>query len=521
MYGNRLKRRTVVFDAYIRVSRLGERSEEEATEVYEAQLRKWADRHGLELDIIAEDTDVSGAVAVAERKLERLVQRIEAGESEDILTPYLDRFGRDLIEGALAYRRIKLAGGRLVCVNDGTDSSREGDELVFQVRMAIAEDYLRRIRAGFKAAQQRAVKRGCFVGGKAPLGYRRDEERRLVRDEPAAALVQELFTRAGAGDRIRGLHGYLAENGVEMTAAGVRKLLRNRVYLGEATVPGERNGDPDVIKDHHDPIVTEAQWEAAQQIRGVYNPRTGETASARLRGLVHCGSCGKRCRLMLYGPPDRRRVQYACENRECERRASIRAALVDPYVDDLLMHAILTREPHVAAIIEGDTRYADAQAAVEDARRDYEEFRDSIEMQRTLGISSFARGLKVRKEALALARRELRMIRPEARPAMRGEVTLEEFLREEERARYLRFIERVVIHSARKNRHVPVHERAEVWFVGADAPAPAHVWTQEQLDWAAQIRVASAEELKAHLEELAAKGDQSARDYRKAKTLTA
>jgi DNA invertase Pin-like site-specific DNA recombinase len=121
-----------MFDLYIRVSKLGERSEEEATEVYEAQCRAWADRAGVAIDLVAEETDVSGATAVAERKLERLLQRVEGGESEGIITPYLDRFGRDLIEGALAYRRLKLAGGRLVCVNDG--SIRTGPAMSFSFR---------------------------------------------------------------------------------------------------------------------------------------------------------------------------------------------------------------------------------------------------------------------------------------------------------------------------------------------------------------------------------------------------
>lgn len=87
-----------MYDCYIRVSQLKERTEDEATELYEAELREWADRHAIEIDLVLDDTDVSGATAVADRKLERLVQRIEAGESEGILTPYLDRFGRDSIE---------------------------------------------------------------------------------------------------------------------------------------------------------------------------------------------------------------------------------------------------------------------------------------------------------------------------------------------------------------------------------------------------------------------------------------
>ena len=54
-----------MFDIYIRVSRLGERSEEEATEVYEAQCRAWAERAAVAVDLVEEDTEVSGATAVA------------------------------------------------------------------------------------------------------------------------------------------------------------------------------------------------------------------------------------------------------------------------------------------------------------------------------------------------------------------------------------------------------------------------------------------------------------------------
>src|SRR6266567_173006 len=178
-----------MFDIYIRVSRLGERSEEEATEVYESQCRAWAERAGVAIDLVEEDTEVSGATAVAERKLER----VEAGESEGIITPYLDRFGRDLIEGALAYRRLKLAGGRLVCVNDGIDSERPGDEFQFQIRMVFAEDYLRRTRSNFQAAVERAAARGVYLASRAPFGYRKDEQGRLVVDERRAPLVVELY----------------------------------------------------------------------------------------------------------------------------------------------------------------------------------------------------------------------------------------------------------------------------------------------------------------------------------------
>ena len=63
-------------DAYIRVSRTGERDDEESVKIYEAQVRQWAAQNGEPIGEVVEDTDVSGAAAVADRGLEHLVQRV-------------------------------------------------------------------------------------------------------------------------------------------------------------------------------------------------------------------------------------------------------------------------------------------------------------------------------------------------------------------------------------------------------------------------------------------------------------
>ena len=525
-----------MFDIYIRVSQLGERSEEEATEVYEAKCRAWADRAAIAIDEVEEDTDVSGATPVAERKLERLIKRVEAGESEGILTPYLDRFGRDIIEGALAYRRIRLAGGRLVCTEDGIDSDRPGDEMVFQLRTVIAEDYLRRVKANFQAGVERALRKGVYLAGKPPFGYKRkdavepeyDEDGKLLKngtlvmDERERALVVELFERRAGGANAGELTRFLQAEGVVITKSGVRSILKNRAYVGEMRVQNGRKGDPVIIKDHHTPILTEQQWEAAQ-VKHAFYPRTGVTHDASLRGLVYCATCGRRCKVSLYGPPAQRKPTYTCTYEQCTAHAGMRASKLDDYVDGLLFKAAAEHEPHVEAVLLGDSRYTDALLAVDQARRDFEEFRDSVELQRELGITGFAQGLKVRKDALELARRELAKVRrPAASSKSKQRMTFEEYLRVYERERYSQYIDKVWLKPAGRvgSRVPPVEERVEVVFIGSDKPyAPGPIGDPETM--ALLASAADAKTNMADLEERAAQGDQSAKDYLAAKRAAA
>ncbi len=373
-----------------------------------------------------------GSRAVAERGLERLIQKVEAGESEGVVTPWLDRFGRDLIEGSLALKRIVDAGGRLIAVRDGFDSASPGSELTFNLRMSIAQDFLSRTRANFQASVDHAAEKGIYLAAKPPFGYGRDEERRLVADRDERLLVRELFKRRAEGANYAELKRWLSpkltdlparpdpETGDDrrrrtITKQGVKTILSNRAYVGEMRAQSGQKGSPRTITNSHPPLVSHEEWEAAQ-IHQPFVPRNGTAAGAALRGLVFCGTCGRRCKTGLSGPPEKRRASYVCTADDCAARASMRTDLLDDHVEGWLMLAAAEHEPHMEAIILGDTRFADAMAEVEEARSALEEFRDSIEMQRQLGMDGFAKGLAVRKEALEVARRRLSEVRaPEHR----------------------------------------------------------------------------------------------------------
>src|SRR6266545_3589754 len=451
-----------MFDVYTRVSKRGDRDDGNlrSPELQEAACRNWAATHAASIDETVEELNVSGAKAVAERELERLIKKVEAGESEGIITSYLDRFARDLIGGAVALKRIVEADGRLVCVLDGFDSASPGSEFIFNIRMAIAQDYLSRISEQLVAAQQRAAARGVYLARKPPLGYRRKDQVEprysdtgqllrdgtLVVDVADKALVRECFRRRAEGANAAELTRFLNAEGIKITKSSVIRLLSNRAYLGEAVVQSGKKGAPNVVKDNHPPLITEAEFNAAK--------------------------------------PNARRAQYVCTAEGCPARASIGAAQLDTYVDSLLMQAAADREPHIAAIIEGDTRYQDALKAVADAQRRLEEFRDDVELVDLLGQDGFKQGLRARKEALQLAREELKLIPPPTRdpyalPTIPGE-SFEEWLPRHNREVSARFIQRVIVRPSGRGRRVWPGERADVWFVGSERPAPPLPEPQKQ-----------------------------------------
>lgn len=489
-----------MMDAYIRVSRTGERDDEESVEVYREQVAEWAASEGVKIGQRAEETDVSGSDAVSGRKLEKLVRRVEEGVSSGIVTPFLDRFGRDLIEGALALKRIHEAGGKLVAFKDGFDSTSPGSKLVFNLRMAIAEDFLDRVKSNWNTATSRAVANGIHVASKAPYGYLRHDQveprydargklirdGRLVVDHDAAPIVKKAFEMRRDGASYQAIADFIKKKrGYGIAKSSVSGLLKNRAYLGEARGP---NGA--VNAEAHDAIVDEELFARVQATAGEYHTRDGSiSGQAVLSGLVYCDGCGHKCSVTGSADPKTgtRIASYVCKGKyadgDCPSRAVARVALVDGLVLDLI------KDDEDGSIVSGalavEQEYLVAREAVREAEAALDEWVDDPALSSSLGKERFQRGILKRQEALDDARQTLWAIddrhlddEDDDAPVVWIDGKPHVYRpwgedRDKDRKHLARFVERVTLAKAdpKRRRWQPIGERVTVKWVGHDEPA--------------------------------------------------
>jgi site-specific DNA recombinase len=399
------------FAIYTRASEEGEDGLSSNPEEQEAAARAWADRHNVEIVDIVHET-ASGGGDTADRDLDKLIKRCQAGELNGIIVRDEKRFSRDVIGGGVALAKLEECGARLVATWTGFDSQHLTPEskMQFNIMMSIGQaererNLLRRIRG-----KEAFVKSGGWAGV-APFGYDKDDNGRLTPNDDAD-LVRELFRLRADGLGFNEIHRRIDG---KVSRSGIRKITSNRSYLGEQRIPNpKRRGEPQVASNYpgHPPLVTTDEWEAANAIEGRGAPvHTGLSERVQLKGVVRCGSCiNKRTKqhsvmhVLLYGK-NNDRLTYACTT--CGK-TSMAVDKIEPPVLAQLDAALEEGEPHVAAVMEGDTRFTDALAAVEQAQADLLAYRDSIEIQRELGVQAFAAGLKARKEAVATSRRALR-----------------------------------------------------------------------------------------------------------------
>jgi DNA invertase Pin-like site-specific DNA recombinase len=407
-------------DGYIRVSRRGGREGESfiSPEVQRKKIADWAKLHDVEIVQWWEEIDQSGA------KLERpmfqeALARCERGESGGIVVARLDRFARSAVDALESIKRLNQASARLVSVEDNFDGSTPMGRFAIGILTLIAELELERIKESWTNAAREAVARGVHISARPPTGYRRDESGRLHVEEPAASAVREVFRRRTLGASWAELARHLDAEGIRpptgnphWSKVGVADLVKNPVYLGQARGGG-------FVNDHaHEPVVTRAEFDAAQSVKkSLFTPHDGSLASrAMLGGLARCAGCGHT--LKITGNTDRKTGErypvYYCTGRYatglCPTRATARASLVDSHVEEQVLTALQAEDGLLAQAVAASEAIDAAARAAQEAEHELDLFVNNPKLLTILGEEKFLDGVEARQQALDVARQEFAQV---------------------------------------------------------------------------------------------------------------
>jgi DNA invertase Pin-like site-specific DNA recombinase len=441
-------RRVLPWLGYSRVSRVGDRAERLISpDLQRQRIEAYAVAHGLAVELLEPELDVSGAKA-QRPILGAAIERVERGEAAGIIVAQLDRLSRmDVVDALATIRRIESAGGQVIAVAENFDAATPEGRLGRNVFLALGEMQLDRYRAQFRAAKSQAVRRGIWPTRTAPIGYRVAADRTLVPDTRRRSVVRAFVARA-AGAPWRSVGQILGRG-----PSGARKVITNRVYLGELRL-GEW-----VNPSAHEPLVGRDLWEAAQ----IPHPRPPRAhhPPALLRGVVRCAGCRRTM------SPDSAPTQrnYRCKKHfargQCPAPAAIGFSVIDPYVEDL----VLSHLEGISVIEYEGPDTAELEQVLDRAEAELAAYQEAIDVAE-VGPEHFARGLEQRVAEVGMARADLARARVGVAPSAIGDLLGRwHELSVQERSHVLRGALGVV--WVRRGR-LPVAERVRVIAAGSE-----------------------------------------------------
>jgi len=203
--------------------------------------------------------------------LKRLLADVEDRRIDVVVVYKIDRLSRSLSDFAKMVDLFDTRGVTFVSVTQQFNTTTSMGRLTLNILLSFAqferEVTGERIRDKISASKAK----GMWMGGTPPLGYD-VRDRKLVVNEPEAALVRDIFARyaetGSAAQLVRELQieghttkVWVAQNGRPHEGKVIDQqclftMLRNRLYLGEITHKGQS------FPGQHEPIVSTDLWAA-------------------------------------------------------------------------------------------------------------------------------------------------------------------------------------------------------------------------------------------------------------------
>jgi site-specific DNA recombinase len=241
--------------------------------------------------------------------LKQLLTDIESGAVDCVVVYKVDRLSRSLLDFARIMEVFDKGGVSFVSVTQQLNSSSPMGRLTLNVLLSFAQFEREIISERTRDKVCAARRKGKWIGGYQILGYDLDPlTRKLVANQVEAEQVRRVFKifvrKSSLAATLEGIEslgikfkGWTSKRGrhyggVSFNRAGLVRLLKNHIYVGEINHKGT------IYPGEQPAIVDRELWDRANQLLASIGRGKETTRRVRqdllLSPLLYCAVCGSR-----------------------------------------------------------------------------------------------------------------------------------------------------------------------------------------------------------------------------------
>ena len=227
--------------------------------------------------------------------LKRLLADIEAGRVDVVVVYKIDRLSRALMDFARLVEVFDRHGVTFVSVTQSFNTTTSMGRLTLNVLLSFAQFEREVIGERIRDKVAASRKRGMWMGGYVPLGYKVQDRKLVINDREAATvrMIFERFLKVGSATalaRALAAEGVQTRRGKLIDKGFLYKLLNNRVYIGQAVHKGI------AYSGEHRAIIAQDLWD---KVHGILRE------SPRVRACRARANTPALLKGLLFGPTGR------------------------------------------------------------------------------------------------------------------------------------------------------------------------------------------------------------------------
>lgn len=321
-HGTVIERKRVA--AYCRVST----DTEDQLNSYRSQVAYYTDLINENKDWVMAgiyaDEGITGTQVTKREQFQKMIKDCLNGDIDMVITKSISRFARNTLDTLKYVRLLKEKNIPVFFEDEKINTLSMDGELLLVVLSSVAQQEVENISNNVKKGLAMKMSRGEMIGFNRALGFDYDQKTKVISiNEKEAEIVRFIFNEYVNGTGASVISHKLEEMGA-VTIRGSKSwhtstilgIIRNEKYKGELiqgktfTVDPishrrlDNRGEADkyVIKNHHEPIVSEETWNKAQEILAKRSPshhntlvnpdeRTKFSRRYTFSCMIQCGFC--------------------------------------------------------------------------------------------------------------------------------------------------------------------------------------------------------------------------------------
>ena len=331
--------------AYCRVST----DSEDQLHSYHSQVQYYTDlinqnKQWVMTEVYADEA-ITGTQITKRDGFQSMIADCMEGKIDMVITKSISRFARNTLDTLKYVRMLKERNVAVFFEEENINTLTMDGELLLVILSSVAQQEVENISENVKKGLKMKMQRGEMVGFQGCIGYDYDKETKTLHiNEEGAEIVRYIFDRyvSGIGSFViakelneMGKKTIRGNNWSQSTVMGV---IKNEKYKGDILLGKTFTVDPIskrrldnvgeedqfYVKQHHEPIISEEQFDIAQEIRkkrgkavfkGEVVPGKREKYSRKyaFSCMLECGFCGSNfSRRSWHGGSSYRKVVWQC-----------------------------------------------------------------------------------------------------------------------------------------------------------------------------------------------------------------